>query len=604
MRFPLRWRILLFMVPPPVILTGAALWMVNRSVTEQVIHGIHDDLTRSSMVLENLLAERAEKLNVTANVIVRDPRFFAALTLPGPSSDPHLRATVRAVARDFNRITNSDLFEVFDRKGNLLASVGRRHSTAESRSCLELEAVPADGLSPLLVEEESHFQVAIVPVVVDRRVVGSLLLGANIDAALAVELQHLTQSRVTFVSGSTITGSTIERKADREALLGALITRDSPALREIGRIGVGTATYVTLVGDLLGGVHDTPQLYVMQRSLSAETGYLNRLQRSLVEMGTMAALVALFAALMTSERITRPVKRLVRGAEEMERGNYDYAIQVNSGDEIGYLAERFVEMRERERVYVSSLEEVARVKSDFITIASHELRTPISVIQGYHELLTEGGLGQLTPKQREALQAIESNLTALANIAEDAAWVAEIEGERPILTEAECEIESVVAEAIRAATADAANRRVEISYTIDPDLGSIIADEARLTQALANLIRNGIRFTPDEGFVRVVVQREDDELAIHVQDNGIGIEQEHAARIFSHSMMIRAARNHHSSERLEFNSAGLGLGLAIARAIIEAHGGTIGIESESGRGSTFTLRMSLTDREQPRLKCA
>jgi signal transduction histidine kinase len=89
-----------------------------------------------------------------------------------------------------------------------------------------------------------------------------------------------------------------------------------------------------------------------------------------------------------------------------------------------------------------------------------------------------------------------------------------------------------------------------------------------------------------------------------VQDNGIGIEQEHAARIFSHSMMIRAARNHHSSERLEFNSAGLGLGLAIARAIIEAHGGTIGIESESGRGSTFTLRMSLTDREQPRLKCA
>jgi signal transduction histidine kinase len=604
MRFPLRWRILLFMVLPPVVLTGAALWMVNRTVTKQVIDGIHADLTRSSLVLENLLGARSEKLGLTARVIARDPRFFAALTLPELGSDPHVRATVKSVAQDFNRITHSDLFEVFDRRGKLLASVGRYHSSAKSRSCLELGEIPADGLSPILVEKTGHFQVAVMPVVVDRSVVGSLMLGAQIDAALARDLQHLTQSRVTFISGTEITGSTLESAAEREKLLQAIMDRDSPPLRATRRIGDGAGSFVTLVGDLPGGVHDTAQLYVMQRSLSAETAYLGGLQRSLMEMGGVAALAALFAALMTSGRITRRVKRLVRGAEEMKRGNYDYAIAIDSEDEIGYLAERFVEMRDRERVYVSSLEEVARVKSDFITIASHELRTPIAVIRGYHELMAGGGFGQLTPKQREALQVMESNLAILARIAEDAAWMAEIEGERPNLEEAPCEIEAVVAEAIRAATDEAPSRQVDVSYDVDPDLGPILADEARLTQAIANLVRNGIRFTPDEGFVRVVAQREEDELAIHVLDSGIGIKQEHAAQLFSHSVMIRAARNHHSSERLEFNSAGLGLGLAIARAIIEAHGGTIGIVSEPGCGSTFTLRLPLDDRELPRRQCA
>ena len=76
------------MVLPPVVLTAAALWMVNRSVTKQVIDGIHEDLTRSSLVLENLLGARSEKLGVTARVIARDPRFFAALTLPELGSDP------------------------------------------------------------------------------------------------------------------------------------------------------------------------------------------------------------------------------------------------------------------------------------------------------------------------------------------------------------------------------------------------------------------------------------------------------------------------------------------------------------------------------------
>ena len=106
-------------------LAVATLWTVNRSVTEQVNGSVHESLWRSSRVFEHTLAARYDKLAVTARVIVQDPRFFAALTLPGSSRDPHFRATVTGVARDFSAITKTDLFEVLDVNGALIASVGR-----------------------------------------------------------------------------------------------------------------------------------------------------------------------------------------------------------------------------------------------------------------------------------------------------------------------------------------------------------------------------------------------------------------------------------------------------------------------------------------------
>ena len=116
-------------------------------------------------------------------------------------------------------------------------------------------------------------------------------------------------------------------------------------------------------------------------------------------------------------------------------------------------------------------------------------------------------------------------------------------------------------------------------------------DRSRLVEALTNLISNGIRFTPDAGCVVVRVRREGPMLAIEVRDNGVGIAPDRQADLFERPTMARASRHHHSSRKLEFNSAGLGLGLPIARGIVEAHGGRITFESTPGQGSTFTLRV-------------
>src|SRR5262245_58601841 len=112
MRLSLRSRILLITVVPIVTLVFTTLAVVNDSITRQVQQNIHDDLTRASAVAENVLEARSHGLAVAGDVIARDPKFFSVLTIPGSNDDPQLRSTVAGVARDFNLLVQTDLFEV------------------------------------------------------------------------------------------------------------------------------------------------------------------------------------------------------------------------------------------------------------------------------------------------------------------------------------------------------------------------------------------------------------------------------------------------------------------------------------------------------------
>src|SRR5262252_2227058 len=200
-RLRLRWKLLAFTALAPVLLALGTLWTVNRNVSGHLEDNIHESLRR------------------TARVIVRDPRFFSILTLPVAFDDVQYRATVNGVARDFQAITQSDLFEVLDRRGRMLASVGPLRSTASARSALVRSALRGEVASGVLVEERAHFQATVTPVVAGRRVVGVLVLGAEIGEELAARLRGLTHSEVTFVSEGRATGSTLSDGGDRAPLL-------------------------------------------------------------------------------------------------------------------------------------------------------------------------------------------------------------------------------------------------------------------------------------------------------------------------------------------------------------------------------------------------
>jgi signal transduction histidine kinase len=590
-RIRLHWKILVATVLPLLLLTAAALWTVNRSISEQAQRNIGEDLSRSATVFEDMMATRSEELTIASQVIVQDPKFFSVLTLPVPANDPELRATAEGVAADFNAITHADLFMVFDGAGGLVASVGKvRVGDRDWKPVVD--GVHGGSRSSILVDGTRHFQVTVTSVRAANRPVGALLLGAEIGRDLAERLRSLTRSEVTFVSEGTITGSTLESSGDRARLVEALARRAGAPSAGDGDVfelrGV-RSTYVTVARGIHGSEPGHEQIFAMQRSLEAETAFLGPMRLALSEIGLVVVLVSLVVAYAISRGVTAPVRSLVRGAEEMERGNYDYPLEVRGLDEVGYLTLRFREMRQQQRVYVKSLEEVVRLRGEFIDVASHELRTPLSILKGFLELLSHERLGPLTPNQREAVTAMEGGVTALTRVAEDAYRVAQIQSERLVLSPESHDVHASIDEAVERARVAGRDRSVSITVEGVASLDRVVADKARLTEAVFHLVCNGVRFTPDGGHVRVRVEPGGEGVAILVADTGVGIAPEKLTKLLARSLVLRDALHHHSSSRLEFGSAGLGLGIPIARGVAEAHGGRLSAESEPGRGSTFTL---------------
>jgi signal transduction histidine kinase len=603
MRLSLRWKIILITVSPILALASGALWMANQSLSHQAQSTVHEDLRRASAVFEDMLAARTRELATSGQVIVQDPRFFSVLTLPG-GHDEQIRQTVTGVASSFHEITGTDLFEVLDARDRTLATVGVDAVSAPSRAALVQAALAGAPATGVLVDAERHYLVSVTPVMAGGRIVGALLLGDGIGRELASKLRALTHSEVTFVCDRTISGT----KEERDAVIASLDRGAGAAAASAGkRAGGGNQeppmfestvvghTYLTRVAKIPGSDAAGRQFYVLQRLMDPELLVLGRVQNGLFLLGLGAGVIALLLGFLVAHTVTAPLSRLVKGAEEMERGNYEYALAAKSQDEVGYLTARFVDMRTQQRVYVQSLKDLARVKSEFISVASHELRTPISVINSYHELWATGALGPVTPRQQEALTAIADNVSRLIRVAENATYIAEIDGERLDLERAPHPLRDLLRDAVTHARDAGTGRSVWIETVCDEGIDPVEVDGPHFTHALTQLVSNAIRFTPDGGRVTVEGRQDGDSLVVSVHDTGVGIAPERLAHLFDHAVVVADALHHHSSSTLDFNSGGMGLGLSIAHGIVLAHGGTIEVESKPGEGSRFTIRLPLDE---------
>lgn len=593
-RAGLRWKIVAFTALPLALLAAVSLWSVNRSISRQVDVSIRADLVRASAVFEQMLGARSEELTVAGLTIVRDPKFFSVLTLPGGLGNEEVRNTVAGVAQDFNVVTRQDLFEVLDDRGRLIAAASPgEKSEPLPRSVLD-RARAGQQVSALIVRRGLAYQVSLSPAYVGGRLAGWLLLGARVSQPLAERLRDLTRSEVTFVSRGHSGGSTLTERGDLAGLLSSLGNSRSrpggglanPAVLEVRG---GSHRYLTLTRPMPGTGVSEGQFFVLQRSLDSETAFLRNMQRRLVQFGFLALFAALLAGFLIARSITRPIQQLVRAAEAMERGHYEFPIEWTGSDEVAYLSKRFAEMRQHLKNYVVRLEEVTRLKSDFLNVASHEIRTPISVIQGYQELLEQKILGPLTEPQAEAVRAIGKSTVTLARIAEDATRMAQIDQQQLQLEKADHDVAELLHGAVRAATSTAHNRKVEVLTSVSPQTGTAWMDGGQMFEALGHLVKNAIRFTPDGGRVEVRARRSGATILFEVRDTGIGIDPERQREIFEKPLAAHDTMQHHSSAALEFNSAGLGLGLPIALGIARAHGGELTVESEPGRGSVFTL---------------
>ncbi|NOT33548.1 MAG: HAMP domain-containing protein [Candidatus Eisenbacteria bacterium] len=595
----LRWKILVLVLLTPAVLAAATLLTVNRNVSAHVdSSSIHESLEHAVSVFESVLQTRSRELAGGARVIARDPRFFSLLMLGPSQSDSRFVATMRGMAKDFNQIAQTDVFEVLDRRGRVLASVGAASSSRDARAGFVRAVLKGQPVEGILVERKLHFQVALTPVFADGRIVGALLMGREIGPALAHELRTMMKSEVTFVSGAEITGTTLEGPKERAALLAELARLSAdpavdPNLRPVERVKAGGQEFLTLVRRLPGSDPGAAQWYAMQRSFDPETEFAGRMRRHLLVLAAIALLAAGITGLLFSEQILRPIQSLVQGAREMEKGNYDYPLKVKNNDELGYLANRFADMRRQARAYFGGLEQAERLKSRFLAVASHELRTPISVLIGYHDVLANGELGAINPAQAGALQKMRSHLDRLTRLAEDSARFARVTGERLELDFQPQDVQSLVREAVNAGRAAGSGRSVRVEFVCEAGDLTIEADSQSLAHAIFQLVANGIRFTPDGGRVDVRVTRHGERLHVEVRDSGIGIDVEGIGSALANGFSAADSLTYHSARGLEFNARGLGLGLPIASAIVQAHGGTIRAQKGAEGGSLFVIDVPL-----------
>ncbi|MDD5428709.1 MAG: HAMP domain-containing sensor histidine kinase [Candidatus Omnitrophica bacterium] len=230
------------------------------------------------------------------------------------------------------------------------------------------------------------------------------------------------------------------------------------------------------------------------------------------------------------------------------------------------------------------LEEVDRLKKEFLSIASHELRTPLATVKNAINLIADEASGPLNETQRKFLMMANRNVDKLALIINDFFLLADLESGCVELSRNEVDINEDIENAINIFSDLAKVNQVAISFEPDRTVKTIIADRQKILNVLTNLISNAIKFSHNGGAVTVSTTRHNSDkgfVQVKIKDTGIGIDKK------DHDKLFRSFQQIDSSLTRKF--AGSGLGLAICKRIIELHKGKIWVESEAGRGSVFVF---------------
>jgi signal transduction histidine kinase len=228
----------------------------------------------------------------------------------------------------------------------------------------------------------------------------------------------------------------------------------------------------------------------------------------------------------------------------------------------------------------AELQELDRLKSEFIATVSHELRTPLTSIRGYTEILAEDVNGVFKEEDQRIISIIDRNGRRLLALIDDLLTFSHIEAGTLVLTYGPVQLADVLDSAVEAVRSTAHPGLTIRLHVTDP-LPVVEADGAQIERVMLNLLSNAVKFSPDGGSVTVTARAEPTEVVVSVADTGMGIAEAEQVRLFTR--FFRSAE----AQRLAIN--GSGLGLAISKSIVEAHGGWIGLSSAAGAGTTVSL---------------
>jgi signal transduction histidine kinase len=406
-------------------------------------------------------------------------------------------------------------------------------------------------------------------------------------------------------TGSHGTGDPPERRLRDPERLAAVKAVSDTTLRGKDAAGGDTLEIVTPYREEWGRHNLSVAYRVTYKNLEPA---IARLVYLTVVLTLASIVVSVLVAVGLASRITKPLEALTSGAKDLAEGHFDRRLSITSHDELEILADTFNHMTGRLKENVEQLEEsnkklaavneelkeLDRMKSDLLANVSHELRTPLTAIKGYTDYILERRLGAITEKQEKGLVVVQRNLERLSKTINALLDFSRMDVGRIALNLQPFPLGPLLDQIVTALRSELEKKGLKLTTDVERGLPPVIADREKVSAVLENLIINALKFTPEGGRITVSASRAGSpgrsSAKIRVADTGVGIAPEQIAKIFNRFHQVDTS----STRRF----GGVGLGLAIVKSILDAHGTAISVESEIGRGTTFSFVLPVLDRAE------
>jgi len=566
----LRSRIFLACATLAVLCIAIAIALVNVRVTQEAERTLEREMLAAGAQIDQLRAERSQNFTVMARLIADLPKLKAAMATDDPP-------TVEDIARGYRSQLHASLLIVTNRRGQALYSAGAAPQAAGPPAIRD--ALDGRDTISLLAQPNGILQVVTVPVTLDRpreEILGTLSAGFLLDDAFAAQLKQITGSDLAFGMDDRILASTLPRAEDGQL---------APQLRGSGlsRLQLGSDEYEALPRSLASlatsGAGARPVALIL-RSRTEQLQSLHAIHTGFAVTGVLAVLLAMGLSFGVARTIAHPLNTIADVMREMAAtGDLTRKISLQQGRwedaDARLLASTFNTLTDSISRFQREMSQKERLTSlgRLSTVIAHEVRNPLMIIKASLHSLRQPEVP--TQALREAVHDIDEEVARLNRIVNEV-----LDFARPIRFElTPVDVNALCRESAAAATASGSGP--EIDLQLDPAVRTISADAERLRIALVNMLVNARHASNGAHLPVTLTTRIDvDRLQIAIADRGVGISADDLAHVFDPYFTTKRG--------------GTGLGLPIAKNIVEGLGGTIAVSSIPGHGTE--IRVDLPNR--------
>jgi two-component system, NtrC family, sensor kinase len=439
-----------------------------------------------------------------------------------------------------------------------------------------------------------------------QKIIGGIIVGVAIDDILLQTIRGDTSINLVAFEGDRVTAATLPLNRNQ---LWQFPSANEPPIK----LTIDGAEYLIDTLEIESFDRVTLKIAVLKSTQDVERAgkRLWFVVSGFGILGSILIVVVTIGGFQITQALSRRILRLTRATKQLAAGDLSIRIPVDTQDEVGILAQGFnsmatelmvrdqqlIEQMEKLEANATELMQANRLKDEFLSTMSHELRTPLNAVLGMTEILQGDIFGSINPDQREALEIIHNSGNHLLSLIDDIVDLSMIESGYLKLNFLPTAIAELCDSSLSFIRPQAVKKEINLNIKIEPDLPTLTIDERRIKQVLINLLNNAVKFTPIVGNVTLAVALEKlngtenhDYVRISVTDTGIGIAPEDLDKLFERFIQVDSA--------LTRKYEGTGLGLALVKRIVEMHGGRVGVTSELGIGSCFTVDLPCDDLNQ------